>query len=444
MNASCAQRRPGTRPRRHAVRYAAHRRARRHRSTKAGDSAPATRRRHEVGNVSRHRSTKAGDSAPATPVSGCAARRRRMARSTKAGDSAPATPPTVTLLERHRYRAQRRPGTRPRRHSQVAWSVSYLSRLSLNEGRGLGPGDTARHAQQTGSVGYPAQRRPGTRPRRHPPARLPGRPAPPPLNEGRGLGPGDTRRSRCWNARRPGALNEGRGLGPGDTRIGHAPHWVDGQRSTKAGDSAPATRDAVVDDVGRIPIRSTKAGDSAPATLDCLECERERFERSTKAGDSAPATLATPTARRDVSKFAQRRPGTRPRRHDIDGSNIAGLTVRSTKAGDSAPATQEVERRELRLRVLRSTKAGDSAPATPRPRSDAPRGHAAGVHSVRSTKAGDSAPATRPSGRRGGLRRRRSTKAGDSAPATRLIEVCCEDCGIHAQRRPGTRPRRHR
>ena len=62
---------------------------------------------------------------------------------------------------------------------------------SLNEGRGVNPGDT----------------QPGTgRPRAA--ART--------LNEGRGVNPGDTRR-RHAPARLPRALNEGRGVNPGDT-----------------------------------------------------------------------------------------------------------------------------------------------------------------------------------------------------------------------------------
>ena len=89
---------------------------------------------------------------------------------------------------------------------------------SLNEGRGVNPGDTRnapaaelvcdlraqrrpgreprRHAVPTHSVFVPAvgdaQRRPGREPRRHAPAHAGCRRPARPLNEGRGVNPGDT------------------------------------------------------------------------------------------------------------------------------------------------------------------------------------------------------------------------------------------------------------
>ena len=90
---------------------------------------------------------------------------------------------------------------------------------SLNEGRGVNPGDTRIGAQDGSNINLGAQRRPGREPRRH--ARRQGTAAnpPSPLNEGRGVNPGDTRGARRWPRPSRAALNEGRGVNPGDTRM---------------------------------------------------------------------------------------------------------------------------------------------------------------------------------------------------------------------------------
>ena len=174
------------------------------------------------------------------------------------------TPFTAISRNRNRF-AQRRPGREPRRHMSLRTGMSQVT-TSLNEGRGVNPGDTPstrrRHRPASrplnegrgvnpgdtlpkGIVYAPhmdAQRRPGREPRRHfrhqnrnptPTTDAQRRPGREPrrhfsgtsassstrtsLNEGRGVNPGDTRRRR----RREGAvtaLNEGRGVNPGDTR----------------------------------------------------------------------------------------------------------------------------------------------------------------------------------------------------------------------------------
>ena len=283
-----------------------------------------------------------------------------------------------------------------------------------------------------------AQRRPGTRPRRH-------------------------RTTGAFQGLTVTTLNEGRGLGPGDTRLRLFDDGPPRGRSTKAGDSAPATpavsslvpsasdvaqrrpgtRPRRHERDGRRPVlrlpRSTKAGDSAPATpaSRSTSIPTTRRSRSTKAGDSAPATLTIQWQELALgSALNEGRglgPGDTPR--DRDPVDVAGL--RSTKAGDSAPATRSPTDPGS-ARGGRSTKAGDSAPATPTDST------IVAVSYERSTKAGDSAPATP----RIHWENRvaccgRSTNAGDSAPATQVVR---EDFGYRvysAQRRPGTRPRRH-
>ena len=142
-------------------------------------------------------------------------------RSTKAGAFTPATPPRAAGPSGSH--AQRRPGRSPRRHSKVrrrACAETPAQRRpgrsprrregginenhqTLNEGRGVHPGDTRAGAGATARVR-------STRP---------GRLTPATLNEGRGVHPGDTGRSprrherpgaRCGGGRRPAQRRPGR------------------------------------------------------------------------------------------------------------------------------------------------------------------------------------------------------------------------------------------
>ncbi len=87
--------------------------------------------------------------------------------------------------------AQRRPRCEPRRHREKR-PHSTSSTISLNEGRGVNPGDTRRTRAADGCA----------------------RGA---LNEGRGVNPGDTRCCRPGPSTARTPLNEGRGVNPGDT-----------------------------------------------------------------------------------------------------------------------------------------------------------------------------------------------------------------------------------
>ena len=105
--------------------------------------------------------------------------------------------------------AQRRPRCEPRRHTKSSRGLHSFTSGSLNEGRGVNPGDTRAErnfATRSGS-----------------------------LNEGRGVNPGDTRREQVKLDRSGASLNEGRGVNPGDTSVilggGVDPHP---ERSTKA------------------------------------------------------------------------------------------------------------------------------------------------------------------------------------------------------------------
>ena len=124
-----AQRRPalpGRQPQSHRAREA----VRRHRSTKAGPSGPATRplpallRRPRV-----RRSTKAGPSGPATPQADRLVVGRSGDRSTKAGPSGPAT--LVVALDRNTrvFTAQRRPAL-PGRQPSPTSTIGALSHTS--------------------------------------------------------------------------------------------------------------------------------------------------------------------------------------------------------------------------------------------------------------------------------------------------------------------------
>ena len=259
-----------------------------------------------------------------------------MIRSTKAGIETPATPPPPACLDPTREPLNegrdRDPGDTPKP------SHDCRGTGPLNEGRDRDPGDTS------GSLGSPwaisaAQRRPGSRPRRH-------------------------LRRRDPTPTRVSTLNEGRDRDPGDTR--------DGRRRDRG-----------------VPNRSTKAGDRDP-------------------GDTRK-TMTSPI----FLQSAQRRPGSRPRRHTVRCHRWLKREIRSTKAGIETPATLGCSVRAREAGVQRSTKAGIETPATR-----------------------ERFSAICPSGRP--LNEGRDRDPGDTRPLA-------EGTGApkHAQRRPGSRPRRH-
>ena len=386
-----------------------------HRSTKAGVETPATRVRHRDPLASLVlRSTKAGVETPATPAppvpktptcpplnegrgrdpgdTGAtgtqdpdmsSAQRRPGSRPRR--HALPLVAPVLADL------AQRRPGSRPRRHTVSRWRRSAGS-ATLNEGRGRDPGDTAVAGIRVRPVGS-AQRRPGSRPRRHVNAQA--------------------FAAVVWTAQRR----------PGSRPRRHSTASI---RFTSPGP------------------RSTKAGVETPATRLRHGGHRARCDRSTKAGVETPATPTESRRSAPIQKVAQRRPGSRPRRHLIGLPPVFKYDLRAQRRPGSRPRRHDAVRRPGSAGMYaRSTKAGVETPATPvavlphvvcpsaalnegrgRDPGDTTRnGGIIGFGGVRSTKAGVETPATRsigpqPGSPRHSLNEGRGRDPGDtSSPA---------------------------
>ena len=189
-----------------------------------------------------------------------------MLRSTKAGASTPAT------------------RTEP--------STSASTRSTLNEGRGINPGDTFRIHFGLYRISDP-------------------------LNEGRGINPGDTLVCRCLDYHSQNPLNEGRGINPGDTS-----HHPEGrrqgvERSTKAGASTPATPGTITTVAVELLHRSTKAGASTPATPLYFRPYSSPLAAAQRRPGHQPRRHSFRFCARLHRSAAQRRPGHQPRRHWI-------------------------------------------------------------------------------------------------------------------------------
>ena len=210
------------------------------------------------------------------------------------------------------HSAQRRPGSKPRRH---------------------GPGEDGQRRREPRStkagVEAPATRGP---PRRR------ARPYPP-LNEGRGRSPGDT--STGWRGRSAGSapLNEGRGRSPGDTMVREVLEgWAEDaqrrpgskpRRHSRGGCATQPLPPTLNEGRGRSPGDTQQIGGGGVRP----------FDRSTKAGVEAPATPEISVRSSRSFPSAQRRPGSKPRRHGPRIQRGLQRRVRSTKAGVEAPAT---------------------------------------------------------------------------------------------------------
>ena len=191
-----AQRRPGPQPRRHP-RIERHAQRRRHpdarhedaleRSTKAGASTPATlSERASIVGLSDDRLSAQRRPGPQP--------RRHFRRSRRRGSSR-STPPRLTPARTKMRSAQRRPGPQPRRHyAEVDWSMPSSDCPPAQRRPGPQPRRHMLADQGRARRASPrAQRRPGPQPRRHlPRAGIGILGARPTLNEGRGLNPGDT------------------------------------------------------------------------------------------------------------------------------------------------------------------------------------------------------------------------------------------------------------
>ena len=331
------------------------------RSTKAGVETPATRPHHGGRHRGLPRSTKAGVETPATQylmAMSCSSRsalnegrgrdpgdtrelqgpvRRDPYRSTKAGVETPAT--LVGTRSSHvALDRSTKAGSRPRRHAKaMALSASVEA---LNEGRGRDPGDT----RTTPPQGLSSPRR-STKAGVETPATLlidvRCLVAGAPLNEGRGRDPGDTTSS--WRATsRTTSLNEGRGRDPGDTTSAR-------QRSMWRTPSLNEGR-------GRDP-GDTGQGGGRWGAWNALNEGRGRDPGDTRLHQLGGCPI----------HVAQRRPGSRPRRHAC--SSVAPPTLVSaqrrpgSRPGDTRHTPTLGSRGETPLNEGRGRDPGDTAEA---------------------------------------------------------------------------------
>ena len=305
------------------------------RSTKAGVETPATRsgsrtKRCRSWTLNEGRGRDPGD----TPYRGLR-HAARSHRSTKAGVETPATPWDVDTVTDILRSAQRRPGSRPRRHFMGSFSNPSIIHAQRRPGS-----RPRRHLVPSMEMASPmfAQRRPGSRPRRHrETCRSLWWQPPRSLNEGRGRDPGDTRHPLPSHPAHR-SLNEGRGRDPGDT-VGLGVGLGVARSAQRRPGSRPRRHNRIEAVDRRHHLRSTKAGVETPATHVPPVHTRHLARRSTKAGVETPATPVASVGMCAPSASAQRRPGSRPRRHIRQRLRQVLDPGRSTKAGVETPAT---------------------------------------------------------------------------------------------------------
>ncbi len=190
--------------------------------------------------------------------------------------------------------------------------IATNTMVTLNEGRGLDPGNTS-HPMKRDST----PRRRSTKAGASTPATLVARAVRafgPVRSTKAGASTPATPRRRTTRRRSRRSLNEGRGLDPGNTGCPWCSCLLLLERSTKAGASTPATPHAT----GQPPVhalRSTKAGASTPATPRGAARGRGAAcplneGRGLDPGNTAASFVGSP-----VLHGAQRRPGPRPRQH---------------------------------------------------------------------------------------------------------------------------------
>ena len=129
-----------------------------------------------------------GDLDPGKPR--CAAQRRPGPQPRRHGNLHLGTPGHLPYIIRRSTKAG---ASTPATHWPTRTQLRSQGRASLNEGRGLNPGDTGGGSHvSSADASCSAQRRPGPQPRRHSARCLVRLESRGPLNEGRGLNPGDT------------------------------------------------------------------------------------------------------------------------------------------------------------------------------------------------------------------------------------------------------------
>ena len=453
--ASSAQRRPGPRPRQHIgagwewpAKTLAQRR-------------PGPRPRQHA--VSRH------------------VRRRPGGRSTKAGASTPATLPVRTLFIRSSQRAQRRPGPRPRQHNhphRVARKVAERSTkagastpatpptsttpsggpATLNEGRGLDPGNTW-CVWSRARMSLTAQRRPGPRPRQHTSECTlfrvwlvaQRRPGPRPRQHA----------SAASLSAAPKAAQRRPGPRPRQHASPSASTWAGAGAQRRPG---PRPRQHVrlmlllVDDL----LRSTKAGASTPATPAHRPLRRYVPRPLNEGRGLDPGNTTGVSGTNPASRGAQRRPGPRPRQH-ARCSWCPTKTAPALNEGrgldpGNTPRAVPTATTSTPLNEGRGLDPGNTVGAVgpvavgchaqrrpgPRPRQHVPPRPGDQCHRRRSTKAGASTPATRADTSTAGDSRSSLNEGRGLDPGNTWAFMCSSHLARDAQRRPGPRPRQHR
>ena len=182
------------------------------------------------------------------------------------------------------------------------------------------------------------------------------RPAKPSLNEGRGINPGDTSKSMMPSRERLRSTKAGASTPA--TRILRSPASAQQPRSTKAGASTPATPWSACGMVSFSISAQRRPGHQPRRHAHDAAITLRHRARSTKAGASTPATRASirPAALRAGALNEGRGINPGDTSHS-ERQRVALDPRRSTKAGASTPAT----RRKSHRRALRDPRAGTPA-----------------------------------------------------------------------------------
>ncbi len=216
------------------------------------------------------------------------------------------------------------------------WRGAAIPR-TLNEGRGINPGDT-RPRRECAGVRHDAQRRPGHQPRRHRPRRR-HRPQPCLRSTKAGASTPATQASPTPPPSTMSALNEGRGINPGDTVIVQFIAFV-----VKSAQRRP----------GHQPRRHSSSNPGSPSTSSAQR----------RPGHQPRRHFVISLSEMVATRRAQRRPGHQPRRHTPRPPHFRQTSFALNEGRGINPGDTGLPRLALTLRRTRSTKAGASTPAT--------------------------------------------------------------------------------
>ena len=271
-------------PRAEQPRHARHR----HRSTKAGASTPATP--PSEGSVyvwMRNAQRRPGPRPRQHPPRGCSSGRPFGSAQRRPGPRPQQHFQMVQPVAQPSATAQRRPGPRPRQHTHGGRVRAPRQGRSTKAGAST-PATQAEYAFATDTI-TTAQRRPGPRPRQHEGWTAAIRRRAISLNEGRGLDPGNTRILRTpFTASSP--LNEGRGLDPGNTASAAASSEALVSAQRRPGPRPRQHMPPASASTSRAVIAQRRPGPRPRQHTTMTGSAAVPLTRSTKAGASTPAT----------------------------------------------------------------------------------------------------------------------------------------------------------